>query len=120
MANNPPLYNKNVPFAYATIADTVGNGFQPRYLPQQTPSGTSQYSANSPLHVMDDQSSLSQDKILKIQELKKLLNKYPKYYPNPEEKIKWAVYWSVNGDNKILDENLEHLRLLDSLANRRF
>jgi hypothetical protein len=70
---------------------------------------------------MPDQSfptGLSQE--AKLKELKRLLNKYPQYHPNPDEIIAWTVHWAVNGDNKILDENLEQLRRLDSLANRRF
>ena len=73
-----------------------------------------------PQHTMDNQSSLSQGKILKIGELKRLVNKHPQYLVNPDGIIKLAIYNSINGDDKILDENLEHLRLLDSLANGRF
>jgi hypothetical protein len=69
---------------------------------------------------MDDQSSLSQGKTLKIAELKRLMNKHPQYCTNPDGIIKLAIFNSINGDNKILDENLEHLRLLDNLANGRF
>jgi hypothetical protein len=99
-----------------------GNTFQSRYIPQQAPLGISQY-GTSPMHTIHDQSygtGLSPETTQKIGELKKLLNKYPQYFVNSEEVIKWSVYWSVNGDNKILDENLERLRLLDSLANDRF
>jgi hypothetical protein len=31
MANNPPLYSKDVQFGHATVADSVGD-FQPNYL----------------------------------------------------------------------------------------
>lgn len=58
--------------------------------------------------------------IQKIQELNRLINKYPKYHTNPDGIIRWAVHCSVNGDNKILDEKLEQLRSFDSLANIKF
>ena len=58
MANNPFWYNKSVQSGHATVADSIGDPFQPRYLPQQAPLGISQYSA-SPMHpprqIMDDQ-----------------------------------------------------------------
>ncbi len=44
MANNPPLYSKSVPFE--TVADTVVDTSQPRYIPQQTPLGVLQYPAS--------------------------------------------------------------------------
>ena len=59
---------------------------------------------------------LSQETIQKIEELKRMMNKYPRYCPNPDEIITWVVYCSVNGDNKILDDKLEQLRNIDSLA----
>ena len=54
--------------------------------------------------------------ILKIQELKTLMNKYPKYHTNPDDIIRWAIYNSINGDNRLLDDKLEQLRTIDSLA----
>jgi hypothetical protein len=56
--NNPSWFNRNNQFhnfGPATVADSVGDTFEPRYYPQQTPLGTSQ----SPLHLpltMHDQS----------------------------------------------------------------
>ena len=90
MANNPPLYNKSVQLGHATVADT---SFQPRYLPQQMPPQISQNFANplyGPQHTMDNQSSLSQGKTLKIGELKRLVNKHPQYLVNPDGIIKLA------------------------------
>jgi ABC-type Fe2+-enterobactin transport system substrate-binding protein len=64
---------------------------------------------------------LSQETKLKIDEFKMLVYKYRQYQNyDPDEIVRLIVYHRINGDNKILDENLEHLRLLDSLANRRF
>jgi hypothetical protein len=111
-----PMYNRNIQshqFGSATVADSVGETLQPRYI-HQAPVGISQYSANSPWHVMDDQSSLSQGNTLKIHELKRLMNKYQLYHTNPNGIIKWAIYCSINGDNKPLDEKLEQLRRRDS------
>ena len=45
-------------------------------------------------------SGLSQDKIVKIGELRRLLYKYPQYFTNPDGIIKWAVYCSSNGDDR--------------------
>jgi hypothetical protein len=72
-----------------------------------------------PLPTIDEQrygSGLSQDAIQKIQELKALMNKYPRYHTNPDGIIRLAVYNSVNGDNTLLDDKLEQLRTIDSLA----
>jgi hypothetical protein len=109
---------------YITVAYNGWNSFQPRYDLQQAPLGR-QYSANSiypPRQVMDDQSfsGLSQDTIIKIEELNRLMNKYPKYHINPNVIIQWAIHSSFNGDNKFLDDKLEQLRHIDSLANVKF
>jgi hypothetical protein len=32
MANNPPLYSKNIQFGHATVADSLGDAFQPSYM----------------------------------------------------------------------------------------
>ena len=72
---------------------------------------------------MDDQrydTGLSLDNILKIGELKRLVNKYPQYHTNPDGIIRLAIFNSINGDNKPLDEKLEQLRRIDSQANIRF
>jgi hypothetical protein len=126
MVNNPSLYSKTVPFGHATVADSVGNIFQPGYLPQQAPLGTSQYSANPmypPRQIMSVQrygTGLSQDTIVKIDELKRLMNKHPKYHTNSNGIIQWAIHTSINADNRFLDDKLEQLRTIDSLANIKF
>jgi hypothetical protein len=48
----------------------------------------------------------------KIQELKRLMYKYP--HPNPDGVIKCVTYFSINGDNTLLDEKLEQLRSIDA------
>jgi hypothetical protein len=45
-----------------------------------------------------------------IQELKRLVYKYPQCHSNPDGVIKRVTYFSINGDNRILDEKLEQLR----------
>jgi hypothetical protein len=117
VTNNPPLYSKSL-LGHATIADSVGETFQPRYIPQQAPIGTSPSTIRPPLHTMGDQrnGSLSPDAIQKIQELKALMNKYPRYHTNPDGIIRVAIYNSINGDNTLLDDKLEQLRTIDSLA----
>jgi hypothetical protein len=125
MPDNPFWYKRNNPyhnFGSATVADSIGNTFEPRYIPQQVPLGTSQYSASPtyrPLPSMDDQSyrtGLSQDTTVKIEELERLMNKYPKYHTNPDGIIQWAIHCSINGDNTFLDDKLEQLRTIHSLA----
>jgi len=68
------------------------------------------------MNTTDDEetTTLSQETILKIQELKRLVYRYARYYRNPDAIIKCATYWSINGDNMILDEMLEQLRNIDS------
>jgi len=120
--NNPFWYKRNNPNDKigGTVADSVGNTFQPRYLPQQATVGTLQYSA-SPMHpprqIMDDQiygTTLSQSAIQRIQEFKVLMYKYPQYHTNPDAIIRLAIYNSINGDNTLLDDKLEQLRRMDS------
>jgi hypothetical protein len=124
MPDNPFWYKHNNPYHNfgGTVADSVGNTFQPTYLPQQATVGTSQYSASPiypPRQIIDDRSYatiLPQSAVQKIQEFKALMNKYPKYHNNPDGIIRWAIYNSINGNNTLLDSKLEQLRTLDSLA----
>jgi len=121
--DNPFWYKRNNPYdnVGSSVADSVGDVFQPRYIPQQTPQGRSQY-YTSPIHrplpTMDDQrygTGLSRETIVRIDELKRLANKYPQYCP--EGLMQWAIFCCNNGDNKILDDKLEQLRSLDSRLN---
>jgi hypothetical protein len=69
---------------------------------------------------MDDQiygTGLSQETRLKIEELKRLMYKYSQYLTNPNGIIKWAIYWSIKGDNKPLDNKLEQVRTIDRRLN---
>jgi hypothetical protein len=117
MTNNPLFYRKSVQFGHATIAGGVGDTFQPRYS-----TSIPQYSASPmypPRQTMNDPSNRtgsSQDNIVKIQELKRLLNKYPQYNRNPDGILRWAILSSNKGDNVFLDDKLEQLRTIDSLA----
>jgi hypothetical protein len=118
MTKSPAVYGKSLQFRHATVADSIGDSSQPIH-----PSpGTSHYSP-SPIYpfrpIMDLQrydNSLSPHKILKIGELKRLMNKYPQYHTNPGDIIRLAIYNSINGDNTLLDDKLEQLRTIDSLA----
>jgi hypothetical protein len=51
--------------------------------------------------------TLSQETTLKIEELKRLVYRYSQYYSNPAGVIKCITYFSINGDNTLLDEKLE-------------
>jgi hypothetical protein len=44
------------------------------------------------------------------------MNRYPQYHQNPDAIMWWAVHGAINGNNKFLDEKLEQLRSIDSLA----
>lgn len=117
--NNPFWYKRNNPYHNigGTVTDTVGDPFQPRYLPQQATVGTSQYCASPipPRQVMDDQSygtSLPQGA---IQELQRLVKKYPQYCP--DHLLQWIIISCDNGDNQLLDDKLEQLRTIDRSLN---
>jgi hypothetical protein len=98
----------------------MGNTFEPTYL-RQTPLGISQQYTNPiyrPVPTIDQShgTGLSQDTVVKIQELKRLLNKYPQYHnKDPDEIVRLVVYYCINGDNTILDQKLEQLRSIESL-----
>ena len=38
------------------------------------------------------------------------------HFMNPDGIIQWAIHCSINGDNTFLDDKLEQLRSIDSLA----
>jgi hypothetical protein len=57
-----------------------------------------------------------QDNILKIQELKRLMYKYPQCHSNPDVVIKCVTHLSINGDNTLLDEWLESFRTIDAIS----
>jgi hypothetical protein len=123
MPDNPFWYKRNNHnIGSSTVADSICNTFQPRSIPQQTPLEISQYSAGPiypPRQIIDHQghgTSLSQDTIVKIDELRRLMNKYPKYHINPDAIIQWAIHSSLNGNNTFLDDKVEQLRSIDSLA----
>ena len=61
--------------------------------------------------------SLSQDTILKIEELKQLVNKYHQYQNiDPDVIVKWAVHGAINGDTKFLHDKVDLLHTIESLA----
>ena len=66
------------------------------------------------MNTTDDEktTTLSRETTLKIQELKRLVYRYSQYYRNRDAIIKCAFFWSISGDNMILDETLEKLRMI--------
>jgi hypothetical protein len=120
VANYPPFYSKSLQSGHATIEDSVGERFQPRYIPQQAPVGISQYSPSvtcSSQPTIDEQryrSGLSQE--TKLMELKMLVHKYPQYFRNPDTIIGCATFYSIQGDNTLLDEWLERLHGIDAIG----
>src|SRR5215469_2396723 len=123
VANNHPLYSKSLQLGHVTVADSVGETFQPRYLPQRSTVGTSQYSSrpiHRPMQTAHDHNygdGLSQETLVKVDQLKRLLGKYSRYHANPDGILKLAIYNSNNGDTTFLDAKLEQLSLLDSYNN---
>jgi hypothetical protein len=122
--NNPFWFKRKIPYGDVgslTIADSAVDTFHSKYIPRQTPIDASQYPAR-PIHrslpTIDHQSygaGLSRE--TKLQELKRLVYKYPQFHNNgPDAIVRWATYWSINGDDTILDDLLEQLRSIDSLA----
>jgi hypothetical protein len=89
-------------------------------MPKQAPLETSQYST-SPMYpsrqIMDESygTSLPQSAIQKIQELQRLVKKYPQYCP--DHLLQWIIISCVNGDNQLLDDKLEQLRTIDRRLN---
>jgi hypothetical protein len=116
-ASDPFWYRKSVQSGHATVADSVDDAFQPR-----CSTSIPHFSASPmypPRHIMDDPSNrtgLSQDTIVKIQELRRLVYKHSHYCANPDSIIRLAVYNSINGDNTLLDDKLEQLHTIDNLA----
>ena len=122
------------------VADSMGHTFRPRGLQQQTPfqsipttklslpstfqpqpqpPGVSPYPTDrisECIEKTNHQGALSQETIIKIQELKRLVYRYP-IFSNPDVVIKCVTHFSIiNGDNTLLDEKLEQLRTLDAIS----
>jgi hypothetical protein len=58
--------------------------------------------------------TLSHETRLKIAELKRLVYKYPQYHSNPGGVISCVIHFCNEGDNSILNDKLEQLRMIDS------
>jgi hypothetical protein len=89
------------------------------FQPQPQPPNVSPDPTDQQFQTIDtrnDYGALSQENILKIQEFKRLMYKYSQYHLNPDGFIKCVTYLSINGDNTLLDEMLEQLRMVDSAA----
>src|SRR5215469_13927476 len=121
--SNPLWYAPNNPYhniGSLTVADSVGNSFRLRkHNRQQVPLETPQYYTSpmyGPMPSMDDQ-NYGFSRALKIEELKLLMSKYSQYHENPDGILRLAIYNSGNGDNTLLDDKLQQLRSIDSLAN---
>ena len=124
-------YNHNI--GSATVADSIGHAFQPSYIggtfqpgyiPQRTHPEVLQYSnSHRSAATIDDKTygtSLSPEKIRKVGEFKRLINKYSRYCTNPDSIQELAIFNSINGDDTLLDDKLSQLRYIDSLANVKF
>jgi len=72
------------------------------------------YRRTSTTDVQNYGTGLSQDTLVKIDELRRLINKYLNYHMNPDAIIQWAIHSSLNGNNTFLDDKVEQLPSLDS------
>jgi hypothetical protein len=115
LSPNNPYHN----IGSTTVADSVGDTFRLRGGAQQAHQGTSQYSPSTIFRPprMDHQSygtGLSQETIAKLEELKRLVYKYPQFHNiDPDKIVRWAVHGAISGDNTFLDEKLKQLVSLD-------
>jgi hypothetical protein len=67
------------------------------------------------MNTTDVHGTLSQETIVKIQELKRLVYDNLQYCHNPDAYIKSIIYFCNDGDNSFLDEKLEELRMINNL-----
>jgi hypothetical protein len=117
--NNPFWFKRKNPYhdiGSLTVADSVGDSFQPTYIPQRAPVGISQH----PPTMEDQKYGPGLSRQLKNEELKRLMGKHSQYHENPNGVIRYAVYNSINDDDTILDDKLEQLRSIDRFVNLRF
>jgi hypothetical protein len=129
MGNNPPLYSRSVEFGHATVQDSVGNSFQPRYISQQIPIAGSSYPSENQV-IADSTSSFRPETLFqpplpaalpnlqtttvqqKLGELKILAGKFS--FPEDARKIlEWANIRLRQGDESFLNNKLDQLRMLD-------
>jgi hypothetical protein len=125
-------------FRHATVtADSMGDTLSPRRLQHETPfqsipttlslpstfqpqppdfSPYPNERISQPIDTRNNQGTLSEETILEIQELKRLMYKYPQYHSNPDVVIKCVTHFSINGDNTLLDEWLERFRTIDAIS----
>jgi hypothetical protein len=121
----------------ALVADSMGDTFRPGGLQQQRPfqstpttlsipsvstpqphlqsQGVSPYPTERISQLVDRKQDpgTPQEAMLKIQELKRLMYKY---HSNPDAFVRCATFYSINGDNKLLDEWLERFRNIDTIS----
>jgi hypothetical protein len=137
--SHPSLYRrrrdeKRNNFGCATpVADSMGETFRhrgmqgqyyhyPQYQ-QQAPApsiplpslpipATQDVSPSQPLTTTHDHGILSQETMLKIQELKRLVYGNLQYCPDPNAYIKSIIYLCNDGHKPFLDEKLEELRMI--------
>jgi hypothetical protein len=133
--SHPSLYRRgrgekrihNFGHATTAVADSMGDTFRhkglqgPQYQ-QQAPSlsipqpslpqpSAKDISPSQSMNTANDHPT--QETVLKIQELKRLLYRQP-IFSNPDAIIKCVTHFAINGDNTLLDEKLEQLRTFDS------
>jgi len=78
-----------------------------------SPYPTDQIFQSESTHITTDDeqtTTLTQETTLKIQELKKLVYRYPQYHRYPAAVISCVIHFCNNGDNTLLEEKLEELR----------
>jgi hypothetical protein len=83
--------------------------------PSLPPPATPDISPSQSMNTTNDHGTPSQETVLKIQELKRLLYRQP-IFCNPDVIIKCVTHFAINGDNTLLDEKLEQLRSIDAIS----
>jgi hypothetical protein len=108
----------------------------PSSLPAPSPMTNNQSTPSSPYRIAMDQISqsqsqsqsqptntggsnswgtMSEDTIPKIVELRRLLNRNPTIFTNPDMIVQGAKHFAMQGDNSFLEEKLAYLRNVDAI-----
>jgi hypothetical protein len=123
----PSLYRRGRREERNTHAITVAADYMGDTYRQQDPSpsialpslpspATQDVSPSQPTTTTNNQGILSQDTMLKIQELRSLLRSYPHFCPDVDAFIRSIIYFCNNGDRSFLDEKLEELRMINNIV----
>jgi hypothetical protein len=89
----------------------------PPAIQDASPYPADQMFQSQPTNTTDDEettTTLSHETRLKIEELKRLVYKYPQYHSNPGGVIACVIHLCNEGDNSFLNDKLEQFRMIDT------